>query len=64
MNTSIYDYVIASLEASKGRWPSVAEQSGVPKRTLEKIARKETENPGIQHIEKLAAYFRSLEQAA
>lgn len=58
MSASIYDFVIEQLEAHKGRWSSVAEGSGVPKRTLEKIARKEIKDPGVSHIEKLATYFR------
>jgi hypothetical protein len=54
----IYDYVIDQLELSKGRWSEVAIGSGVPKRTLEKIARRETENPGVKHIQQLSDYFR------
>lgn len=55
---SIYTYVLNQLEASKGRWPVVAEGSGVSIRTLEKIARREIADPGVSHVEKLAAYFR------
>lgn len=58
MEQSLHEYVIEQLQASKGRWPDVAEEAGVSKRTLEKIARREIEDPGISHIEKLAAYFR------
>jgi transcriptional regulator with XRE-family HTH domain len=58
----IFDYVLERLEASKGRWSAVAEGSGVPKRTLEKIARREIADPGVSHIQKLADWFR--EQAA
>lgn len=58
MQTSIYDYVMSELESSKGTWPEVAEGSGVSRRTLEKIARKEINDPGVSHIEKLAKYFR------
>lgn len=47
------------LQGAKGRWREVANGSGVSLRTLEKIARKEIEDPGVSHIEKLAAYFRS-----
>lgn len=57
MNESIFEYVLAKLEGSKGRWHEVSEGSGVPKRTLEKIARGEIENPGIRHVERLFAYF-------
>lgn len=55
---SIYAFVLTQLEASKGRWPVVAEGSGVSIRTLEKIARKEIADPGVSHVEKLARYFK------
>lgn len=54
----MYQFVLARLENAKGGWPTVAEESGVPLRTLEKIARKEIRDPGVSHIEKLAGYFR------
>ncbi len=60
---SIYQYVLTSLEASKGHWSAVAEASGVSKRTIEKIARREIRDPGVSHIEKLARYFREREAA-
>lgn len=56
---SIFDFVLSQLQAAKGQWPKVATGSGVPKRTIEKIARGEIPNPGIHTVEKLAAYFRS-----
>lgn len=62
MADSIYEFVLQRLESAKRRWPEVAEGSGVPLRSLEKIARKEWANPGIHNIEKLAAYFRDQEQ--
>lgn len=58
MEQSLHEYVLEQLQASRGRWPEVAEGSGVSKRTLEKIARLEIKDPGVSHIEKLAAYFR------
>lgn len=58
MTESIYEYVLTQLEASKGQWAAVAEGSGVSKRTLEKIARREVRNPGVSYVEKLARYFR------
>jgi transcriptional regulator with XRE-family HTH domain len=61
--TSIYQFVLARLEASKGRWSEVASGSGISKRTIEKIARREIENPGVISIEKLAAYFQAREAA-
>jgi len=58
MNDSIHEYVIEQLQASKGTWPKVAKGSKVPKRTLEKIARREIADPGVKTVEKLARYFR------
>lgn len=64
MNDSIYEFVLAELDALKGAWPEVAEGSGVSRRTIEKIARKEIQDPGVSHIEKLAKYFRERGQAS
>lgn len=60
---SLHDYVIEQLQAAKGTWPRVAEASGVSRRTLEKIARREIVDPSVSHIEKLAAYFRKRKAA-
>jgi hypothetical protein len=71
MNESIYEqlrqqeaFVIKRLEASKGKLPEIAEGSGVPYRTLEKIARRDIKNPGIGHIDRLFRYFRDQEASA
>lgn len=58
MQESIYEFVLERLEGTKGQWPRVARESGVSRRTIEKIARKEVKDPGVSLIEKLAAYFR------
>jgi len=58
MTESIYEYVLTELQESKGAWTSVAEETGISKRTIEKIARREVQNPGVSYIEKLATYFR------
>jgi hypothetical protein len=63
MNQSLHEYVLEQLQHSKGRWPEVSKRSGVALRTLEKIARRETKDPGVSLIEKLANYFRE-QQAA
>lgn len=57
MHESIFDRVLSKLDENKGRWQEVADGSGVPFRTLEKIGRRETTNPGIAHIDRLFAYF-------
>ena len=59
MNISIHQYVLDRLQATKGEWPRVASESGVSRRTLEKIARREVANPGVLVVEKLARYFES-----
>lgn len=64
MNVPMHDYVIAQLEAWKGRWTAVAEGSGVSKRTLEKIASGEIADPGVSHVQKLHDWFREREKAA
>jgi transcriptional regulator with XRE-family HTH domain len=63
MKQPIYDFVMDQLAAARGRWPEVAEGSGVSRRTIEKIARGEIADPGVSHIQKLHDYFRSAELA-
>ena len=55
---SLHDFVVERLLEARGNWPRVSKYSRVPKRTLEKIAHRQIRNPGISHIERLAAYFR------
>lgn len=64
MTESLYDFVMKGLQGTKGQWPAVAEATGVSVRTISKIARREIEDPGISHVEKLAKYFRENEQHA
>lgn len=59
MTESIYEYVLQQLEQAKGTWAEIAEATGVPLRSIEKIARKEWTNPGVRHIDSLAAHFRA-----
>lgn len=61
MTESIYAFVLERLESVKGRWPRVAEESGISLRTIEKIARQEVKDPGVSFIERLAKYFREQE---
>jgi transcriptional regulator with XRE-family HTH domain len=60
----LLQFVVSRLESREFTYQQVAEGSGVPKRTIEKIARGETQNPGIRHVEKLAAFFRSSQKEA
>lgn len=64
MDKPMYEYVLEQLDATKGRWPTVAEGSGIPYRTLQKIAMREIRDPGVSHIQKLADYFRDQEARA
>lgn len=59
MKGSLHEYVIDQLQSTKGQWPTVAEESGVNIRTIEKIARREISDPGVSFIEKLARYFQT-----
>lgn len=57
------DYVIEQLEVWKGRWIEVAEGSGIPKRSIEKIASGEWANPGVNSIQTLHDWLRANEKA-
>lgn len=59
MKQSLYDFVISRLQDAKGTWPEIAEATGVSIRTIQKIASGEIADPGVSHIEKLAAHFRA-----
>lgn len=56
---SMHEFVITNLQAVKGHWSEVADESGVSKRTIEKIARREIKDPGVSTVETLAKYFRA-----
>lgn len=64
----LHAYVMKALDQAidTGRftYQEISTGSGVPKRTVEKIKRREIEDPGVSHIEKLANWFREQEQAA
>lgn len=59
MTESMHAYVIDELQRSKGQWTRVAADTGISKRTIEKIARQEVKDPGVSLVERLATYFRS-----
>lgn len=61
---SIHAYVMRCFEHTHLTYQEVATGSGVSKRTIEKIARREIEDPGVSHIEKLAAFFRTQDAKA
>lgn len=58
MTESIHGYVVEQLQKCKGQWPRVARDTGVPVRSIEKIARMEWKDPGVTTVETLALYFR------
>jgi transcriptional regulator with XRE-family HTH domain len=58
MENGLYQFVMEQLANAAVSYREIAEGSGVSRRTIEKIARREIESPGIQKIEKLAEYFR------
>ena len=64
METSLYQYVMEQLEKTGLTYEGIAEGSGVNRRTVEKIARKETKDPGVSQVEALARFFRGEPQKA
>ncbi len=64
METSIYQFVMSKLASPGYTYQQIADGSGVSKRTVEKIARREIADPGVSHIERLAEFFRDSEKAA
>lgn len=64
MSDSILGFVMGRLDGAKGHWPEIAEASGVPYRTVQKIGSGKTKSPRIDSVEKLAKYFRDNAQAA
>lgn len=59
MTTSMLAFVLSHLDATKGRWPTVAERAGIPYRTLQKIGQRLIQNPGVDHVQKLHDFFRN-----
>lgn len=62
MSIHMHEYVLERLEETKGNWSQVSEESGVNKRTLEKIARQEIRDPGVSIIQALFDYFSARER--
>lgn len=57
-NEPFFDYVKRKLESTKGRWPDVAQGSGVPISTLRKIAQGRTTEPSVSKVQALYDYFQ------
>ncbi len=64
MEPKLYDFVIERLASSGRTYQEIADGSRVPRRTVEKIARKEIKNPGVSTVQKLADYFSGHQAAA
>jgi len=60
----IFDFVKRNLQATRGRWPDVAEGSGVPISTVRKIAQGQIQDPAVSKVQALADYFHRREAAA
>ena len=54
-------YLVDMLLVTKGRWADVERDSGVSRRTFEKIVHGQTTNPRLETVEKLKAYFSKFE---
>ena len=54
----MHDYVVTQLQERTETYAEISEGSGVSKRTIEKIARREIADPSVSFIERLASYFR------
>lgn len=57
MENRIHEKVISAIKSSGLTYQEIADGSGVNKRTVEKIARREIDDPGVSHIEKLADFL-------
>jgi len=59
MEKPLYDFVMERFAQCDFTYQEVADGSGVPRRTVEKIARKEIEDPGVSNVQKIADFFRA-----
>ena len=60
-NEPILDYVLRKLAENKGRHVEISKATGIPYGTIAKITQRTTPNPGVNHIQVLADYFRGVE---
>lgn len=58
---STTEYLRRRLHEEKGRWPTIAMESGVPYGTIEKIAQGDTTNPQVKTADALRAWFEALD---
>jgi len=55
---TLQESVIDKLQARKGKWGNLAREIGMSYITLRKVATRESPNPTINTLEKIAAHFR------
>lgn len=60
--TPILQDVLDNLDRTKGQWPAVSEGSGVPYKTIVKIAQREILNPGVNSVQQLYDYFHGIKR--
>lgn len=60
-NISLYDYVMAHLDARSVPQRQAALESGVPFSTLTKIAQRQIRDPSVHTIQRLADYFTKVD---
>lgn len=53
---SVHEHVVEKLRACRSDWDSVAEATGVSRRTIEKIVSGEIQDPRLRKFEKLAKH--------
>lgn len=51
-------FIVQELKARRSEWDRIATESGVSRKTFEKIAHGYTSNPRLSTVERLAAYLR------
>ena len=60
----ILDYLKRKLiEAGSQQWEAIAAECGIAKTLPRKIAYGDRENPGVQTVQPLVAYFQAQDQA-
>lgn len=64
MDTPMLDYVKEHLEAARGEWPRISEETGVPYFTITNIVQGKVEDPRVSTVQKLLTYFQSKEATA
>lgn len=58
---TLSEYVMRQLAKTTLSYQQTADGSGVSRRTVEKITRREIVDPGVSHMEKFERFFRELE---